>query len=59
MTLTKAEKDQVNRLEDRLDKIEGKLARIQNIVIGIAIGVGVGCVIFGVISLKEFFNLAK
>lgn len=59
MTFTRSEKEQVKKIEDRLQAIETKITRIQSIVIGIAIGVAIGAVIFGVISFKEFFNIVK
>lgn len=59
MTLTKSEKEQLRTLEDRLSAIERKLSRIQNIVIGIAVGIALGAIIFGFMSVKEFLSFVK
>lgn len=53
MTLTKPEKDQIKKLEDRLAAIEKKLDRVKGIAVGIAIGGG----LFGVKSIAEFISL--
>jgi Na+-transporting NADH:ubiquinone oxidoreductase subunit NqrC len=59
MTLTKSEREQIQRLDGRLTDIEKKINRIQSIVIGIAIGVGIGGAIFGFISIKELIGVVK
>ena len=51
--------DRINKLETRLHSIESKLQRILNITAGIAIGLIIGAVIFGVISLKEAIGIVK
>lgn len=48
-----------DEVEGRLDIMERGWKRIYTLLIGIAIGVGVGGVIFGVWGLKEFLSAIK
>lgn len=57
--LTKGERDQMTRIEDRLTSIENRVNKIQHIVIGTAIGIGIAAVVLGMISLKDLFSFAK
>lgn len=49
----------VEELDDRVRAIEGKLSRILNIVTGIAIGLAVGAVVFGFLSIKDLVSIVK
>lgn len=64
--MTVDEKVEFNRLEDRVEHIEDGLTKMQrkidsifSLVKGIAIGIGIGLVIFGVISVKDLISMAK
>lgn len=59
MTLSKAEQKQLDTMDERLDAIEKKLSFIRTLLVGVAIGIGVGAVIFGVLSIKDFVSVAK
>lgn len=66
MAMTVDEKVEFNRLEDRVEHIEDGLTKMQrkidsifSLVKGIAIGIGIGLVIFGVISVKDLISMAK
>lgn len=66
MAMTVDEKVEFKRLEDRVEHIEDGLTKMQrkidsifSLVKGIAIGIGIGLVIFGVISVKDLISMAK
>lgn len=59
MTFSKQERELIGRLEERLAKMESQISGIKKIVIGIAIGIGIGAVIFGAMSIKELLHLMK
>jgi hypothetical protein len=49
----------VEHIEDGLTKMQRKIDSIFSLVKGIAIGIGIGLVIFGVISVKDLISMAK
>ena len=51
--------DRVEHIEDGLTKMQRKIDSIFSLVKGIAIGIGIGLVIFGVISVKDLISMAK
>lgn len=53
MTLTRSEKEQIKDLEKRLEAIEKKLNRVQNIAVGIAVGGS----LFGIKSIAELVSI--
>jgi hypothetical protein len=64
--LTIDERQRIEKLEDnmrefdlRLDSIEKKLNTILSYAKGIAIGIGVGGLIFGYFSLKQLLEVLK
>lgn len=59
MVLSRNEKEQVQRIEDKVEAIERRVNKIQNMVIGIAIGIGIGALIFGFISVKQLIEMTK
>lgn len=57
--MTTDERKMVEELDGRVKAIEGKLSRILNIVTGIAIGLAVGAVVFGFLSIKDLISVVK
>lgn len=49
----------VEHIEDGLTKMQRKIDSIFSLVKGIAIGIGIGLVIFGVISVKDLISMAE
>jgi hypothetical protein len=48
-----------DEMEARMDVMEKGYRRIYTLLIGIAIGIGIGGVLFGVWGLKEFIGVLK
>lgn len=66
MAMTPSEQARLERLEKSVEDLEGnweelntKIDKILSLVKGIAIGVAIGAVIFGLLSVKDLLNLAK
>lgn len=57
--MTPEERKMLDELDDRVKVIEQKLSRILNIVTGIAIGLAVGAVVFGFLSIKDLISIVK
>lgn len=51
--------DRINRIEERLANIERTQLQIKTIAMGIAIGMVVAALIFGLITLKEAKDFIK
>lgn len=52
-------KQDVEELKDNWAELNGKIDKILSLVKGIAIGVAIGAVIFGLLSIKDLINIAK
>lgn len=50
---------QFRRMQEEFREMKATYAGLRKIVIGIAIGVGIGSLIFGFITLKEFVGFVK
>ncbi len=59
MAMTEFERKEFIELKAKVNGIEGKINTILSIVKGIAIGLAIGALVFGWISLKDFLHLAK
>lgn len=59
MVMTKEDKEEFRDLKLRVLTIEKKIDKILTIVKGIAIGIAIGAIIFGVLSLKDLISIAK
>lgn len=59
MAMTEFERQEFIELKAKVNGIEGKINTILSIVKGIAIGLAIGALLFGWISLKDFLHLAK
>lgn len=52
-------KQDVEELRDNWAELNGKIDKILSLVKGIAIGVAIGAVIFGLLSVKDLISLTK
>jgi hypothetical protein len=52
-------KQDVEELKDNWAELNGKIDKILSLVKGIAIGVAIGAVIFGLLSVKDFLSMVK
>lgn len=52
-------KQDVEELKDNWAELNGKIDKILSLVKGIAIGVAIGAVIFGLLSVKDLISLTK
>jgi len=52
-------KKDVEELRGNWEELNTKIDKILSLVKGIAIGVAIGAVIFGLLSVKDFINLVK
>lgn len=52
-------KHEVEQLKDNWAELNGKIDKILSLVKGIAIGVAIGAVIFGLLSVKDLLSIAK
>lgn len=52
-------KQDVEELKDNWAELNGKIDKILSLVKGIAIGVAIGAVIFGLLSIKDIIGVLK
>ncbi len=52
-------KNEVKEIRDNWMDLNAKVDRILSIVKGIAIGIAIGAVVFGVLSIKDLVNVVK
>lgn len=57
--LTKEERAELDTIRDRLWEMELKVDRVLTIVKGIAIGIAIGGVVFGFVTVKDLLSMAK
>lgn len=57
--LTKEERAELDTIRDRLWEMELKVDRVLTIVKGIAIGIAIGGVVFGFVTVKDLLSITK
>lgn len=57
--MTKEERWEFNSLRNKVNEMERKIDKVLTIVKGIAIGIAIGGIIFGFLTIKDLISFAK